>query len=233
MKHCPACNFSFPDFHIVCDFDGTELVPDPERPSLVKSPPLSRFQSALQSPRFWGGLLAVAVVSYTFLFALYDARRRNTPAVDAQPSPAAPAAIGNVIPSAQNAELWPGLNRTPAPATRAGSRDVSGLASQRRQAQSARTRVRQQNTSAANRPKRDYSPARTLPSANPAPSLATESANKQQQSGSPRQRNLSTEARPSEIARRTDSQRTSPEKERKLTAMLKATWHVLKKPFKF
>jgi hypothetical protein len=231
MKHCPACNFSFPDFHIVCDFDGTELVPDPERPSLVRSTPLSRFRSTLQSPRFWGGLLAVAVVSYTFLFALYDARRRSTPAVAAQPSPAAPASIRTGMPSAQNAELWPGLNHTPAPATRAGSRNVSGLASQRRQI--ARIPARQQNPSAANRPNRDYSPARTHPSANGSPSVPTASANKQQQSGPPRQRNLSTEARPSEIARRSESQKPSPEKERKLTAMLKATWHVLKKPFKF
>lgn len=36
MKHCPMCNFTFPDFHRVCDFDGTELVLDPKRQSLMK-----------------------------------------------------------------------------------------------------------------------------------------------------------------------------------------------------
>ena len=38
MKHCPECNFSFPDFHRVCDFDGTELVQSPERQSLMTVP---------------------------------------------------------------------------------------------------------------------------------------------------------------------------------------------------
>jgi hypothetical protein len=38
MKHCPACNFTFPDFHRVCDFDGTELVQDPERQALMRVP---------------------------------------------------------------------------------------------------------------------------------------------------------------------------------------------------
>lgn len=38
MKHCPACNFTFPDFHRVCDFDGTELVQDSERQSLMTVP---------------------------------------------------------------------------------------------------------------------------------------------------------------------------------------------------
>ena len=38
MKRCPACSFTFSDSHRVCDFDGTELVPDPERQSLMKVP---------------------------------------------------------------------------------------------------------------------------------------------------------------------------------------------------
>jgi hypothetical protein len=36
MKHCPACNFSFPDTQGVCDFDGTELIMDPGQQSLMK-----------------------------------------------------------------------------------------------------------------------------------------------------------------------------------------------------
>ena len=237
MKHCPACNFSFPDFHKVCDFDGTEMVPDLGPMARLKSPPLSRFRSTLQSPRLWGGVLAFGAIFSTLLFALYDARRPSTLAVNAQPSPGAPASIGSVISSVQPPELLD-LSKKPAPSPRAGSRNVSRLAaspaSQRRQTKTARTAARQQNTSAASRPDRDYSQTRPVPSASASRSvLNTESANsKQQQSGPARQRNLSPEERP-EIAQRSDSQKTSPEKERKLTAMLKATWRVLKKPFKF
>ena len=38
MKYCPACNSSFPDFHLVCDVDGTGLVSDPRRLALIKLP---------------------------------------------------------------------------------------------------------------------------------------------------------------------------------------------------
>ena len=38
MKHCPACNSSFPDFHLVCDVDGTGRVSDPSRLALIKVP---------------------------------------------------------------------------------------------------------------------------------------------------------------------------------------------------
>jgi hypothetical protein len=97
VKHCPACNFSFPDFHRVCDFDGTDLVSDPDPLSLVKSPPPSRFRRTLQSPLLWGGALAFAAVSNAFLFSLYDAGSQSTTAVKAQPSPTS---IGKVTPSA-------------------------------------------------------------------------------------------------------------------------------------
>ena len=238
MKHCPACNFSFPDFHRVCDFDGTELVPDSEPLSLVPSSPASRFRSTLQSPVFWGGLLAFAVVANTFLFALYDAHRRATLAVNDQPSPATPAAIGSVTPSAQTRELWPNLSSKPGPSPRADShisRLAASPASQRRLAKTSRTLSRHQNTYAASRPNRYDGPARPASRASASQSvLNTESANpKQQQSPPARRRNLSSEERPSEIAARSDSRRTSPEKDGKLTSMLKATWHVLKKPFRF
>jgi hypothetical protein len=60
MKHCPACNFTFPDFHLVCDFDGTELIPDPERLSLIKIPARrSHLRAVIVSPK---ALTAVAIV---------------------------------------------------------------------------------------------------------------------------------------------------------------------------
>jgi hypothetical protein len=237
MKHCPACNFSFPDFHRVCDFDGTGLVYDSERPSLVKS--TSRLRSTLQSPVFWGGLLAFVVVTNTFLFALYDARRRSTLEVNAQPSPALPAAIATVTPAAQSPESWPDVNNKPAPSTRAGSTNVSRRTAsppnERRQAKTSRTPARPLKTSVAGQPNRDYEPAKPVSPASASQSvLNTGSANsKQQPSGPARRRNFSADEQASEIARRGDSQKTPPEKESKLSSVVKATWHALKKPFRF
>lgn len=36
MKQCPTCHFTFADFHSVCSFDGTELVPYEKPQSLMK-----------------------------------------------------------------------------------------------------------------------------------------------------------------------------------------------------
>ena len=36
MKQCPMCHFTFADFHNVCSFDGTELVPYEKPQSLMK-----------------------------------------------------------------------------------------------------------------------------------------------------------------------------------------------------
>ena len=36
MKHCPTCHFTFADFHNVCTFDGTELVPYEKPQSLMR-----------------------------------------------------------------------------------------------------------------------------------------------------------------------------------------------------
>ena len=64
MKHCPACNFSFPDFHLVCDFDGTELVPDRQRLALIKVPAQRSFgQRFIKSPK---PLTALAILGLFF-----------------------------------------------------------------------------------------------------------------------------------------------------------------------
>lgn len=36
MKQCPMCHFTFADFHCVCTFDGTELVPYEKPQSLMR-----------------------------------------------------------------------------------------------------------------------------------------------------------------------------------------------------
>lgn len=89
MKHCPACNFSFPDFHKVCDFDGTELVPDPERPVLVDAPRFrSRIQCVLKSPVVWAAGLLMFVLGSAFLVAYLEATVQSPEFVKAEPSPA-------------------------------------------------------------------------------------------------------------------------------------------------
>jgi len=66
MKHCAACNRSFPDFHLVCDFDGTDLVPD-QRLALIKFPPRpSLIRQFLTSPKT---LAALAILGLFFIAA--------------------------------------------------------------------------------------------------------------------------------------------------------------------
>jgi hypothetical protein len=233
VKHCPACNFSFPDFHIVCDFDGTDLICDPEPLSLVKSPPPSRFRRTLRSPLFWGGVLAFAAVSNAFLFALYDASSQSTPAVKAEPSSGSPALIGRVLPSAPAAESGPALNRKPSPAKRDRSRNVSpplwhahlarvpSLSARRRQpAKIARTPPRQEATSVATQPSRAVNPTKPAP-------LATISRELPNPNG------VSIKPQESEVAQRKEPPQSSHEKDPRLVSMLKTTWRVLKKPFRF
>jgi hypothetical protein len=75
MKHCPACNFSFPDFHLVCDFDGTPLVSDPPRVALIKLTPQ-------KSPRrrfiVTSKLLTVLAILALFLTAAFIAYQQTT-----------------------------------------------------------------------------------------------------------------------------------------------------------
>lgn len=39
MKQCPTCHFTFADFHSVCTFDRTDLVPYEKPQSLMRVPP--------------------------------------------------------------------------------------------------------------------------------------------------------------------------------------------------
>jgi len=232
VKHCPACNFSFPDFHKVCDFDGTDLICDPEPLSLVKAPPPSRVRRTLRSPLFWGGVLAFAAVSNAFLFSLYDASSQSTPAVQAEPSSGSPASIGSLIPAAPAREST-ALTRKPVLSTRGRSKNFSpplwhahlarapsSSARQRRQEKTARTPARQQNTSVATQPSREVNPTKPAP-------LATVSREVLNPNG------VSIKPQKSEVAQRKEPPQSLREKDPKLVSMLKTTWRVLKKPFKF
>jgi hypothetical protein len=225
VKHCPACSFSFPDFHHVCDFDGTQLIPDAEPLSLVESTPQpSHFRRILQSPLFWAGMLAIASMSNACLSALYDTGRPSTPTVKAQPSPSFPASIASVIPVPPARGLLPAPSRKPRPSTRSSSKNFSRLpsssASQRRPATTARTPARKQNTAVASRLEGSVSPVSLGSRASISRDVPASEA-------------ASTKPQQSEVALRKEPQQSSREKDPKLTALLKTTWRVLKKPFKF
>ena len=72
MKHCPACNFTFPDFHLVCDFDGTELVSDRQRLALIKVPPRRSFMRRLTTSSKTLTTLAILGLFLTAAFIAYQ-----------------------------------------------------------------------------------------------------------------------------------------------------------------
>jgi hypothetical protein len=188
MKHCPACNFSFPDFHQVCDFDGTELVPSPKRPSLVNvSTSPSRFRRIAKSPT----LLTSAGILALFLGAVligYYVSNGKLPAVVKDPSSPS-------VSVARTAEQLPAQIKTPVPPKRHGRNNTL-----------------------------------TSSSAPGGPRQA-----KTQRSVARRQQGISDDrrAQKSETDLRTRPQPVSDEKGPKLIAILKTTWNVMKKPFKF
>lgn len=188
MKHCPECNFTFPDFHRVCDFDGTELVPDPERPALVNAGPRrSRFWRSLKSPVLWAGLLLAALLSTAFLVAYWDATGQSTRFVKTQPAPASPDIPAPVAQAPSQTSPVSDKSGAPSTKTRNLNRDPGSSPTSTRPAKSARGVARLHRTS------------------NPSSSQK------------------------SEVAR----QPNSNEKQPKLVAVLRTTWRVLKKPFKF
>jgi hypothetical protein len=189
MKHCPECNFSFPDFHHVCDFDGTELVADPERPSLVNaSLRPSRFLRILKSPMLLASFAMLVLFLSAVLIGYYDSN--IPPVVEEPPSPPSLSVARDSTPS-------PALIKTPVPSKRSGIRNLntsagSSSASLRRQVAAPHSvaRLRQETS-------------------------------------------ISKRAQKAEIARRRNAQPSSDERDPKLVAILKTTWNVLKKPFRF
>lgn len=189
MKHCPECNFSFPDFHRVCDFDGTELVPDPERPSLVSaSPQPSRFRRILRSPTLLTSLAILALFLSAVLIGYFDSTSGPEPIVKEPPSQLSP----SVARAPQSR-----ANRTAVPSKRSGTRKSN-----------------------------------TLPGSSSA-SLRRQVAARQSVAKLHQRTAVGKRAEKSEIVRRRDPQPISDEKDPKLVAILKTTWSVLKKPFKF
>lgn len=207
MKQCPTCHFSFADFHSACTFDGTELVPYEKPQSLmtVAQPPIHPRLSLKPSM----SLTSVAVLT-VFLSAVLIGYFKS-------PNPSIPAVAiqdrdGNSVSST----------------TRASLAEESGAASKRI---ARATRVRgNQNRRVATSQNRRVATSKVAPEVSrvvvrsPSPTIAR-----------PPEVPRTWRVYPPNptIARQREVEPASREKPRKVVAILKTTWKVLKKPFDF
>jgi hypothetical protein len=218
MKRCPKCDFSFADFHHRCDFDGTDLVDEPE--TLPVSPGVSALVAATQSPFlrlvkspvFFTALALAGIVSSALLIGYYDATSQSHSIAES----AAPRdSVVSVVPPAQPPARPSAPIRTPAPAT---------------------------SRSEISKPKAAKDPSstreRSVPASRSRARLRSSPAIRNQQSKpeialqrQPKDKAMQKESKHSALQR--DSKENANRKESKLTAALKTTWNILKKPFKF
>jgi hypothetical protein len=239
MKHCPSCDFTFADFHHVCDFDGTELVPDPERPSLVKATP--RLRRWLRSPLFLVGLLTVGLLSSGLLIGYYDSASQSASLVkdrDSQPSLSASA-----LP-AREMDQTPAQIKTPVASSHGKNAKIRAATLRPKTAAShsiARSYPRRPagNRSAKSeteeRAEADQVSQRTSVAS---PSVKPETSQREEPQQISRTTSYGTRSTKPVTAQRdprasSPSQPISHDKESGFTAMLKTTWRVLKRPFKF
>lgn len=183
MKYCPRCNFTFADFHHVCDFDGAELLSAPEPPSKNSQPSLLR--RLLKSPVLLAVVGLGAVVSSAFLIGYFEVVNQTTSVVKTEPAPPLPATALPPAPDTQSSAMNQRAGASPVKSRRSAA---SSSTRRQRTASATIARLRRQPQSSAKR---------------------------------------------SEVARRTESPQTVNKKDPILTAMLKTTWRVLKKPFGF
>jgi hypothetical protein len=199
MKRCPKCDFSFVNFHRVCDFDGTDLIDDPD--TLPVSPTVSALVAATQppllgqvkSPAFLTVLVIAGLVSSALLIGYYDAA---TQVHSIAASESSQESIVSLVPPAQITTQGPATSRseTSIPAKELPS-------TRERSVTASRSRARLRSAPAIrNQPSR--------------PEIALQKESK-------------------ESALQRDSKENAHRKESKLTATLKSTWRILKKPFKF
>jgi len=241
MKHCPKCDFSFASFHHVCDFDGTDLIDDPE--TLPVSPGVSALVAATQSPFlrlvkspvFLIVLGLAGLVSSALLIGYYDAASQPNSIAE---SPAARnsadsrvSLASQVLPSQPLAR--PSARHSPRISARAPSTNPNEVSTG-----SGSDRVRSRPE--FSKPKaKDLSSTRepSVTAARSRARLRSRSIRNQQSrpevalQRQPKDKALQKESKESALQR--DSKKTANRKESKLTATLKSTWNILKKPFKF
>jgi len=205
MKHCPKCDFSFASFYHVCDFDGSELVDDPE--TLPVSPAVSALAAATRSPFlrlakspvFLAVLALAGILSSALLIGYYDAATQPNSIAENRAS--RDSVVGRVLPAQAPAQI----RTLPTSPTRSeiSKPKAAGDSSSRgqRPVMASRSRAR----------------FRSSPSV------------RNQQSTS----EIALRKEPRESAPQKNPEIAENQKEPKVAAMLKTAWHVLKKPFKF
>jgi hypothetical protein len=217
MKRCPKCDFSFASFHRICDFDGTDLVDDPV--TLPVSPGVSAL-AATQSPylRLIKSPVSLAVLALTglmssaLLIGYFDAA--SQPKSIAESLAARDSVVG----------LAPPVQTPAQPEAQVKTRAPSFISSEISKPQAAK------DLSGTRAPSVAASRSRARP--RPSPSI------KDQQSSpeiaiqrQPQDKALQKESKENALQR--DSNKGPNRKESKLTAKLKTTWNILKRPFKF
>ena len=214
MKRCPKCDFSFASFHHVCDFDGTDLVDDPS--TLPVSPGVSALVAATQSPYlrlikspvFLAVLALAGLLSSALLIGYFDAASQHNSFAESQ---ASRDSVVSLVPPVQP----PARVGTPAPSTSRSemskpkaAKDLSGTRERSVTASRSRARLRS---------------SRSIRNQQSRPEIALQRQ--------PKDKALQKESKESALQR--DSKENANRKESKLTAALKTTWNILKKPFKF
>ncbi len=164
MKHCPKCDFTFADFYSVCEFDGAELVDDPEHPpsSVRASLPPSRFRRVLKSLVFFTGLLVVAVLASALMIGYYDAANQSKSIAGNQPSQNS---IASPVLPEQTSVQPPAQIQKPATSSRASA--LSNSKRTEKSASTSRSNGRPATASPSLARLQSPTPARNQPSRSP------------------------------------------------------------------
>jgi len=244
MKRCPKCDFSFANFREVCDFDGTDLVHEPE--TLPVSPGVSALVAATQSPFlrlvkspvFLIVLVLAGLISSALLIGYYDSASQSNSIAESQASPDSPDSNASQVPPAAPPAQPPARIRTPAPSTSRSeiskpkaAKDLSSARERSVKASRSRARLRSSPSIRDQQSRPEIAlqsqPLQRQPRAKALQKESKESALQRD----PKDKALQKESKESALQR--DSKENANRKESKVTAMVKTTWRILKKPFKF
>ena len=200
MKQCPACHFTFADFHSVCTFDGTELVPYEKPQSLMKvAQPPAHPRLSLRPTMSLTSVAVLTVFLSAVLIGYLKSPNPSIPAVAIQERDA------NSVSSSTRVER---ITERFTAETKVAARANRVRGNQNRRVATSKvplevTRVVVRSPSPAIAPPREVPQTwRVYP-----PNTTT--------------------------ARQREVQPPAREKPRKVVAILKTTWKVLKKPFDF
>ncbi len=222
MKRCPKCDFSFASFHHVCDFDGTDLIDDPE--TLPVSPGVSALVAATQSPFlrlvkspvFLAVLALAGLLSSALLIGYFDAA--------SQPNSIGESQASRDSPSNSIASLVPPVQTRAQPQAQVGTRAPS----------TSRSEISKPKATKdfSSTHERSVTPSRSRARLRSAPSIRNQQSRPEiALQRQPKDKAPQKESKESALQR--DSKENANRKESKVTATLKMTWNIIKRPFKF